>query len=113
MKTVQEMKTLIKQLDEAMLGKEPPMTRRKAGRLRRFYYKVQLYLETEPREAFLLSMKADKERHIRHITDAITAKLLNDLYPKLTPRKARSQFLKDNGVPAMKDMIKTINFILN
>jgi len=113
MKTVAEIKELIKQLDMEHGESKAPLTRHQQGRLRRFYYKVQLYLETNPREQFLHNMKADRERHIHHITSIITHKLMVEQYPKLTYPKARNQFLRDNGVPGMKDMVKTIDFILN
>jgi len=116
MKTVSEIKQLIHEIDELVKqgrGSGDKPWRNRNGKLRRFYYRVQLYLETKPREQFLMRMKADRERHIEHITSVITHKLMGDLYPKLSYRKAKNQFLKDNGVPDMKDMVKTIDFILN
>lgn len=116
MKTIAEMQQLMNDIDHLQLigrGNNDKVWSCKAARERRFYYKVRLYLETSPREAFLKKQLAKTIEYIEVTEQRGTAELMGRIYPQLNYRQARAKWRKDNNVPHWQQQKKVIEFILN
>jgi hypothetical protein len=115
MKTATDLQKLIDDIDDFWKEHSGGLKvfRNKDSRLRNFYYKVMLYLETNPRECFLKKQLDKTLDYIRIINERGTADLLKRIYPHLNYKQARNQWRKDNQVPHWRAQQKVLEFILN
>lgn len=114
MKSIESLQTEVNELlaldrNELSKTKSGVTQLRKARKRVPFLNQCLQYLESSPEESFIKKEIARIEKIIQNVSDRFVAAGYKDLTAE---KKARKEFLKEYGIPKMKEQLKTLKFIL-
>jgi hypothetical protein len=108
MRSVEQIISVIEQLKESDFDEMKPAKKKAVFNRINFLITCQRYLESKPSEDFLRKEESRLSRRIDLIDKGLHAYCQSSV-----SKSAKRDYEKENGIPTLKEQLKTIKYLLN